>query len=97
MLAVKHGLDHLAGERLGHEEQCGRCQHHAPAGIDRRRQRNGKEDGDDRTDERHETHEPGEDAPQHGIGDADEPQSRADENSEACVEDGLHQEKAAQP
>ena len=71
-------------------------QHHCPAGVDRGGQRNGKERSDDRANERNEAHEPGEDAPQDGIGNADEPQPVANEDAKPSIEDGLHQEKAAQ-
>ena len=96
MLAVKDRFDDVPRQRLGHDEQRGRNQHHCPAGIDRGGQRNGKEGSDDRANERNEAHEPGEDAPQDGIGNADEPQTRPNEDAKPSIEDGLHQEKAAQ-
>jgi hypothetical protein len=96
MLAEEDGLDDMPRQGLCHDEQCGSCQHHGPTRIDRRSQCNREAGGDNRTDERHEAHETGEDPPQHGVRYADQPEPCANDHTEACVENGLHQEKAAQ-
>lgn len=97
MLTVEQGFDDVSGHGLGDEEQpCG-GEHHAPARVDRSCERDRKKGRDEPADEWYEPHEPGKDAPQRGIGNADHPEPGRDDDAEAGIEESLDQKEAAKP
>ena len=95
-MAVEKWLDNLPENRLDCEEERTRPEQHGPSRVDRNGESGREHCGDDRPNVGHETQQHRENAPEHRIRDADEPQPSSDQSPEASVNCRLHQEIAAE-
>ena len=89
-------LDDMPDKRLRDQKQSGSPQHHCPIRPDRRREDERKYRGNRRPDVRHKTQDHRQYSPQRGAGNTDEPQSRADHETETCVEGELSKKEATE-
>ncbi len=93
---VQQRFQHVAHQRLDHQEESRRPHQHPPAGIHRCRERQRKHCRDDGADIRYETENRRQDAPKHRTGDPDDPQSHADHHPEGDIQSELNKKKPAQ-
>ena len=96
VLTVQNRFDNVPDDGFYHDEQRGGQRHHCPTRVDRYRQRNGEERGDECANEGDEPHQGREDAPQYCVGNPDQPKADAYDNTETSIEQRLHQEEATE-
>ena len=94
--AIDKRLDHLTDSGFHAAEQRHRPGQHGPAGIHRHRQKAGKQERDGHADVRHKAEQHADQAPQAGIGNADQPKADADDDAERRVDRGLQEQIARQ-
>ena len=94
---VEPGLDDVVADELGQEEQPDHPQQHRPAGIDRDREGDREQRGQERAEIGHEAQDGGQHAPQDRIGHPDEIEGKADGDAIGEVHDQLHEQVAAHP
>ncbi len=96
-LAEEQGLDDVTHQRLNDDEERRRPKQHRPTRIDGDGQRERKQRRKERADIGHEPHHAGENAPEDGARNADEPQAQRNDHGEGGVQAELHEIQAAQP
>jgi hypothetical protein len=90
---IEQRLDDVADDGLDDQEERRGPQQHRPSRVDRRRKRQRKHGRDDSADIGHEAQNGGEDPPQDGTGNSDNPQTHADHEAERSVHGELHQKQ----
>lgn len=95
-MPIKQRFNDVAHYGLDDDKERRRPQQHGPSRVDRRRKCQRKHGRDDSADIGHEAQNGGENAPQDGAGNSDDPQTDADHDTERSIHGELHQKQPAQ-